>query len=102
MKGKAVSDSTLVVVSAPPEGPEVTALIRAATGYGPKVAVFVYPVDPKALAIREQVALEGRASAAHASLARVGWDVFVIAPEQRLSEAWHNRTTLRRAAGSRS
>ena len=31
----------------PAEGPEVTALIRAASGYGPKMAVFVYPKDPK-------------------------------------------------------
>jgi uncharacterized protein (DUF58 family) len=103
LKGKAVADSTLVVVTAPPKGPEITALIRAAAGYGPKMAVFVYPVDPHALPIREQAELTGRASAAHASLARVGWDVYVLAPEQRLSETWHTKTTRRpHAAASRS
>ncbi|MCA1726356.1 MAG: DUF58 domain-containing protein [Actinobacteria bacterium] len=103
LKGKSVADSTLVVVTAPPLGPEVTALIRTAAGYGPRMAVFVYPTDPASLPVRERVELENRASAARASLARVGWDVFVIAPDQRLSEAWRSRTTrLPSAAGSRS
>ena len=103
LKGKAVADSTLVVVTAPPLGPEVTVLLRAAAGYGPKIGVFVYPTDPQALPPRERAELEGRAAAAHSSLARTGWDVFVIAPEQRLSEAWRTKTTrLRLAAASRS
>ncbi len=103
LKGKAVADSTLVVVTAPPNGAEATALIRAAAGYGPKMAVLVYPTDPRSLPAREAGELEGRASAAHSSLARVGWDVFLIAPEQKLAEVWRSRTMpLRRAAGSRS
>jgi uncharacterized protein (DUF58 family) len=103
LKGKAVADSTLVFVTAPPLGPEVTSVIRAASGYGPKMAVLVYPTDPAALPAREQGELEGRASVARSSLARAGWDVFVIGPEQKLSDVWRNSTTAApRAAGLRS
>jgi len=103
LKGKAVADSTLVIVTAPPQAAEATALIRAAAGYGPKMAVLVYPTDPKSLSAREQGELEGRAAAAHSSLARVGWDVFLIAPEQKLAEVWRSRKIpRRRAAESRS
>jgi uncharacterized protein (DUF58 family) len=103
LKGKAVADSTLVVVTAPPRGAEVTALIRAAAGYGPRMAVLVYPTDPGSLGATERAELEGRASAARASLARVGWDVFLIAPDQKLSEVWRSQAKpMRRVAGSRS
>ncbi|MEX2458131.1 MAG: DUF58 domain-containing protein [Actinomycetota bacterium] len=103
LKGKAVADSTLVVVTAPPNGAEVTALIRAAAGYGPRMAVLVYPNDPSSLATGERAELEGRASAARASLARVGWDVFLIAPDRKLSEVWRSQAKpMRRVAGSRS
>jgi hypothetical protein len=83
------ADTTLIVVSAPPPGVELTSLIRAGAAFGPKLAVLVYPVDPDALPPERQAQLEGRASQARLSLSRAGWDVLLLPPSARLKDVWH-------------
>jgi len=82
-------DTSLVFVSAPPVPAELGSLIRAGAGFGQKLAVLIYPMDPGRLPPERQAQLEGRASQARLSLARAGWDVIVLPPSMRLQERWH-------------
>jgi uncharacterized protein (DUF58 family) len=83
------ADTSLVFVSAPPAPTELTALIRSGAGFGPKLAVLVYPVDPDTLPPERQAQLEGRATQARMALARAGWDCVVLPPTMKLKERWH-------------
>ncbi len=95
LRTSAVADSTLAVVMPPPPPPEVASLTRAGTAFGPKVAVIVYPTDPATLPPDRRSILEGQTTTARLSLARAGWDVFVITPQGRLADVWHaNRKKL--------
>jgi uncharacterized protein (DUF58 family) len=87
-----VNDSTLVLVTCPPSEGEVTGITRAGSGFGRKVAVLVYPVSLAALPPEAASEVQGRASVARASLQRAGWQVFVIEPDGRLTEAWTEST----------
>jgi hypothetical protein len=60
------------------------------------VAVLVYPVSLASLPPEAASEIEARASAARASLQRAGWQVFVIEPDGRLTEAWNE--SMRRKA----
>jgi uncharacterized protein (DUF58 family) len=91
LKRSAIPDSTLIAVTAPPAGPDVAGIIRAGAVYGLKIAVLVYPHDPASLPPKAQGEMEGRASAARASLVRAGWEVFVLQPSQQLTELWQTR-----------
>jgi hypothetical protein len=86
--GAVVNDSTLVLVTAPPHGAEVVGISRAGSGFGRKVAVLIYPMKLGTLPTDASAEIEGRASAARASLQRAGWQVFVIEPDGRLADAW--------------
>lgn len=101
LRTSAVPDTTLAVVTAPPQAAEVAALTRVGTVFGAKVAVLVYPTDPAGLPPEPRSNLEGHATTARLSLARAGWDVYLITPQGRLQDVWHtNRKRLPEATGS--
>ena len=49
LRASASGDTTLIVVGAPPLPVELTSMIRSGAGFGPKLAVLVYHVDPDTL-----------------------------------------------------
>ncbi len=83
------ADTTLIFVSAPPEPRELTSLIRSAGGFGPRLAILIYPVDLDALPPDRQAQFEGRATQARLALVRAGWDCIVLAPSMKLKDRWH-------------
>ncbi len=85
----AAADTTLVVVSGPPPPTELASLVQAGTVFGPKVAVLVHPTDPRSLPPERRDQLEARATQAHRSLKRSGWEVLVVSPTERLADLWH-------------
>ena len=89
----AAADTTLVVVTAPPQPIELTSLIRAGAVFGPKVAVLVHPTDPATLPPDRRAQLEVRASQAQRSMSRSGWEVVVLSPSGRLRDVWHASRT---------
>ena len=68
-----------------------TTLIRAAAGYGPKLAVLVEPRDSSKLDPEAWEQAELRKSGARLSLVRAGWNVLLIGPTGRLRDVWHLR-----------
>jgi uncharacterized protein (DUF58 family) len=82
-------DTTLLYVTAPPVPSELTSILRTGSGFGPKLAVLVYPVEPRTLPPERQAQLEGRATQARLALTRAGWDCLVLPPSMRLVERWH-------------
>ena len=46
LRAGASVDTSLVYIAAPPAPGELTSLIRAGAGFGPKLVVLVHPVDP--------------------------------------------------------
>jgi uncharacterized protein (DUF58 family) len=89
LRRAAGADATLVVVTAPPIGPELASLVQAGALFGPKLAVLVHPADPDRLPPEHRRELEGRATQALRSLSRSGWEVVVVPPSGRLAERWH-------------
>jgi hypothetical protein len=89
LRAAASGDTTLVFVSAPPAPGELTSLIRSGAGFGPKLAVLIYPVDPASLPPDRRSQLEGRATQAVMALTRAGWDAIVLPPSMKLKERWH-------------
>jgi uncharacterized protein (DUF58 family) len=89
----AAADTTLVVVTAPPQPIELTSLIRAGAVFGPKVAVLVHPTDPATLPPDRRAQLEARGSQAQRSMSRSGWEVVVLSPSGRLRDVWHASRT---------
>lgn len=85
----ASADTTLVFISAPPAAQELPSLIRSGAGFGPKLAVLIYPVDPQTLPAERQGPVEGRATQARLSMTRAGWDCIVLPPSMALKERWH-------------
>jgi uncharacterized protein (DUF58 family) len=89
LRAGASADTSLVFVSGLPTGAELPSIIRSAAGFGPKLAVLIYPADPGTMPPDRQAEFEGRATAARLSLTRSGWDCVVLPPSMRLSERWH-------------
>jgi hypothetical protein len=89
----AAGDTTLVVAGAPPAPTELPSWLRVGAMFGPKVAVFVYPIDPDSLPPDRRAQVEGRASQARMSLSRTGWEVVVLPPSRRLRDLWHVERT---------
>ncbi|HWC72195.1 MAG TPA: DUF58 domain-containing protein [Actinomycetota bacterium] len=85
----ASADTSLVYVAAPPAPGELSSLIRAGAGFGPKLAVLVHPVDPLTLPPGRAAQLEGRATQATMAFARAGWDCIVLTPSTPLKDRWH-------------
>ncbi len=94
------ADTSLVFVSAPPAPGELGSLTRSGAGFGPKLAILVYPVDPETLPPERQAQLEGRATQARLALTRAGWDCIVLPPSMRLKERWHTPRDTHRLAHS--
>jgi uncharacterized protein (DUF58 family) len=88
LRAGASTDTTLVFISGPPALSELPSLLRSAAGFGPKLAVLIYPVDPDTLPVDRQAELEGRATQARLSLTRAGWDCIVLPPSMRLIDRW--------------
>lgn len=89
LRGAASADTSLVYVSAPPAPTELAALLRAGSGFGPKLAILVDPVDPTTLPPERRAQLEGRTTQARLALVRAGWDCVTMPPTARLIERWH-------------
>jgi uncharacterized protein (DUF58 family) len=89
LRAHASGDATFIFVGAPPLPGETNSVIRSGGAFGPKLAVFVYPVDPNTLPPERQAQLEGRATQARLALTRAGWDCIVLAPSMRLKDRWH-------------
>jgi len=89
LRASAQPESSLVLVSSPPPAPEIGVLSQIGTGFGRKLAVFIYPVKPSTIPPPAAAELEGRAKHARSSLARAGWDVILLQPDGRLADAWH-------------
>lgn len=83
------ADMSLVFVGAPPPPQELPQLVRAGGSFGPKLAILVHPVDPATAPESRRAQLESRATQAHLSLIRAGWDCVVLSPTMRLRERWH-------------
>ncbi|HXY72381.1 MAG TPA: DUF58 domain-containing protein [Actinomycetota bacterium] len=88
LRAASPSESTLALVSAPPLAVEAALLSRIGTTFARKIAVFVYPITLSSASLDVATELEGRATAARASLQRAGWDVYIVHPEGRLSDVW--------------
>jgi hypothetical protein len=89
LRSAASPEASLVFLAAPPNERELPSLARAGTGFGPKLAILVHPVDPMAVPPARRSQLEGRATHATLVLARAGWDCIVLSPNQKLVERWH-------------
>jgi uncharacterized protein (DUF58 family) len=95
LRGSALAESTLVVVTAPPVGPEVEILQRFGGRFGRKVAILVLPVRMDSLPMEAAAELQGRVRSAVAMLQGARWRVCVLPPDGRLAEEWKN-TTIRK------
>jgi uncharacterized protein (DUF58 family) len=104
LRSAARSDTSLALVTAPPQGPELSAMSRIGTGFGRKLVVFVYPVSPSELPHEARREMESRASVARGTLLHAGWEVFVISPDGRLADVWRSSRRSRKlqVAGSLS
>jgi uncharacterized protein (DUF58 family) len=102
LRDSAGSFAALAVVTHVPPQEELAALIRAASGYGSKLAVLVHPRDPLQLDPEAWEESEIRSAAARISLVRAGWEVLILMPTGRLRDVWQLRTKrpARTAVGS--
>jgi uncharacterized protein (DUF58 family) len=89
LRAGASPDTSLVFVAAPPSPGELTAVLRAGSGFGPRLAVLIHPTEPGALPPGRLAQLEGRATQARLALTRAGWDCLVLSPSLRLVDRWH-------------
>lgn len=100
LRSGASADTSLVFISSPPAPGELTSLIRSGAGFGPKLAILIYPRDPQTLSPDARQQWEGRATQAVLMLTRAGWDPIVLPPSMKLRERWHaprERTLVRNA-----
>jgi uncharacterized protein (DUF58 family) len=88
LRATARSDTSLALVSAPPSPVEVPPMLRIGSGFGRKLAVFIYPVNTSAIAASSAAEMEGHAAAARTSLQHAGWDVLIMQPDGMLGEVW--------------
>jgi uncharacterized protein (DUF58 family) len=103
LRATARSDTSLALVSAPPIPTEVQSMLRIGSGFGRKLAIFVYAVNTATLPDRAAAEMEARATSARTSLQHAGWEVFLIQPDGRLSEVWQSSRNRRlRPVGSYS
>jgi uncharacterized protein (DUF58 family) len=93
LRGQAVAGATLIVVTHLLLPEEIPALTGATSGYGPRVAILVYPQDPDDLPADRRAEIQAWAHAARTSLARAGWDVVLLSPRRRLADIWQLRAT---------
>jgi uncharacterized protein (DUF58 family) len=102
LRAGASADTSLVVISAPPQPSELPPLVRAGSAFGPKLAVLIYPADPESLPAERQATLEGRGSQSRLTLSRSGWEVLVLSPSSTLKDAWPTDLARRSVASASS
>ncbi len=103
LRATARSDTSLALISAPPLPTDVQPMLRIGSGFGWKVAIFVYPIGTTGLPDRAAAEWEARATSARSPLQHAGWEVFLVQPDGRLSDVWQSsRNTKLRPAGSLS
>jgi uncharacterized protein (DUF58 family) len=101
LRATARSDTSLALISAPPLSTEVQSMLRIGSGFGRKLAIFVYQVNTTRIPDRAAAEIEARATSARTSLQHAGWDVFLIQPDGRLAEVWQSSRNRRlRPVGS--
>jgi uncharacterized protein (DUF58 family) len=93
-------EASLVFVGGPPAPQELPGLIRATSGYGPKLAILVQPAEPAEVPPSRRTAIEGRSTQAVLALSRSGWDVLLLSPSTRLAERWHTPRERRLASNA--
>ena len=93
-------DTSLVFVGAPPPPQDLSPLVRAGGSFGPKLAVLVHPLDPETEPEARRSQLTSRATQAHLTLVRAGWDCLVLSPSMRLRERWHTPKAQRPASSA--
>ena len=93
-------DTSLVFIGAPPPPQDLSPLVRAAGSFGPKLAVLVHPLDPETEPDARRSQLMSRATQAHLTLVRAGWDCLVLSPSMRLRERWHSPKAQRPASSA--
>lgn len=104
LRSAARADTSLALVTAPPQGHELASMSHIGSGFGKKLAVFIHPVALSSLPQEARAELENRASIARGTLQHAGWEVFVIAPDGRLADVWRSSRRSRKlqVAGSYS
>lgn len=100
LRSGASPESTLIFVAAPPAPQELPTLVRAAGGFGPRLAVLVHPVDPATAPASRREQLTNRATQAALTLTRAGWDCLVLTPTTRLLDRWHTPRDRRVASNA--
>jgi uncharacterized protein (DUF58 family) len=93
-------DTSLVFVGAPPPPQELVPLVRAGAAFGPRLAILVHPLEVGTAPPERRASLESRATQAHLTLVRAGWDCLVLSPSMRLRERWHTPRAQRRASSA--
>jgi len=93
-------DTSLVFIGAPLAPQELPQLVRAGAAFGPKLAILVHPIDPESAPANRRTQLESRATQAHLTLIRAGWDCLVLSPTTRLRERWHTPRAHRPASSA--
>jgi uncharacterized protein (DUF58 family) len=93
-------DTSLVFVGAPPPPQDLSPLVRAGGSFGPKLAVLVHPLDPETEPEARRSQLTSRATQAHLTLVRAGWDCLILSPSVRLRDRWHTPKAHRPASSA--
>jgi uncharacterized protein (DUF58 family) len=93
-------DTSLVFIGAPLAPQELPQLVRAGASFGQRLAVLVHPIDPTTAPTNRRTQLETRATQAHLTLIRAGWDCLVLSPNTRLRERWHTPRAHRPASSA--
>jgi uncharacterized protein (DUF58 family) len=93
-------DTVLVFVGAPPPPQELVPLVRAGGAFGPRLAILIHPLEPASAPPDRRASLESRATQAHLTLVRAGWDCLVLSPSMRLRERWHTPRAQRPASSA--
>jgi uncharacterized protein (DUF58 family) len=93
-------DTSLVFIGAPPPPQDLSPLVRAGGSFGPRLAILVHPTDPEAEPEARRTQLLSRATQAHLTLVRAGWDCLVLSPTMRLRERWHTPRAQRPASSA--
>lgn len=88
LRPSAEAPSTLAMITEVPDAYGIAAMTRAGAPFGSRIAVLIHPVDPASCALGVAERMSDRASVARLSLARAGWEVFVISPGTGLRDVW--------------
>ena len=89
LRAGAAADTSLVLVGGIRRAGRGDVDDPGAAGYGPKLAVLIYPVDPQRLTAERLAELEGRATAGPPRPHPGGLGLHPAPPSMRLNDRWH-------------